>query len=134
MSKYQQQGKSRRSQKNYTLAFKLQVVSAIEKGELNKNQAKYRYGIQGRSTILKWLRKYGTLSWQSKPRELMSKRSNPTPEQRIKELETALEEANLKVELYSKAIDISDSQHGTQIRKNYLAKQPKFYTKKKKSQ
>lgn len=133
MSKYQKQGTFRRSQKDYSVAFKLHVVREIERGELNKNQAKFRYGIQGRSTVLKWLRKYGTLSWESIPKTMI-KALNPTPEQRIKELETALAEANLKVELYSKAIDISDSQYGTQIRKNYLAKQPKFYTKKKKFQ
>jgi transposase len=132
MSKYQKQGNTRRTQKNYSLAFKLQVVSEIEKGELNKNQAKYKYGIQGRSTILKWLRKYSTLDWKTARQNAM-KKQDPTPEQRIKELETALEQEKLKVELYSTAIDLSDKQHGTQIRKNFLAKQLKFYTNKKKS-
>jgi len=132
MSKYQKQGNTRRTQKNYSLAFKLQVVSEIEKGELNKNQAKYKYGIQGRSTILKWLRKYSTLDWKTVSHNAM-KKQDPTPEQRIKELETALEQEKLKVELYSTAIDLSDKQYGTQIRKKFLAKQLKFYTNKKKS-
>jgi transposase-like protein len=132
MSKYQKQGNTRRTQKNYSLAFKLQVVSEIEKGELNKNQAKYKYGIQGRSTILKWLRKYSTLDWKTVSQNAM-KKQDPTPEQRIKELETALEQEKLKVELYSTAIDLSDKQYGTQIRKKFLAKQLKFYTNKKKS-
>jgi len=132
MSKYQKQGNTRRTQKNYSLAFKLQVVSEIEKGELNKNQAKYKYGIQGRSTILKWLRKYSTLDWKTASQNAM-KKQDPTPEQRIKELETALELEKLKVELYSTAIDLSDKQYGTQIRKKFLAKQLKFYTNKKKS-
>ena len=60
-------------------------------------------------------------------------KQDPTPEQRIKELETALEQEKLKVELYSTAIDLSDTQYGTQIRKKFLAKQLKFYTNKKKS-
>jgi len=132
MSKYQKQGNTRRTQKNYSLAFKLQVVSEIEKGELNKNQAKYKYGIQGRSTILKWLRKYSTLDWKTVSQNTM-KKQDPTPDQRIKELETALEQEKLKVELYSTAIDLSDKQYGTQIRKKFLAKQLKFYTNKKKS-
>jgi len=132
MSKYNKQGNTRRTQNNYSLAFKLQVVSEIEKGELNKNQAKYKYGIQGRSTILKWLRKYSTLNWKTTSQNAM-KKQDPTPEQRIKELEAALEQEKLKVELYSTAIDLSDKQHGTQIRKNFLAKQLKFYTNKKKS-
>jgi len=132
MSRYQKQGLHRRTQKDYSVAFKLQVVSEIEKGKLNKNQAKFRYGIQGRSTILQWLRKYSTLNWETPIQTNMSKREK-TPEQRIKELEAALEQEKLKVELYSTAIDISDKQHGTQIRKKFLAKQLKFYTSKKKS-
>jgi transposase-like protein len=132
MSKYQKQAAYRKTQRDYSLAFKLQLVSKIEKGELNRNQAKYRYGIQGRNTILRWLRKYGTLDWKTVNQITMIKKEK-TPGQRIKELEAALEQEKLKVELYSTAIDISDKQHGTQIRKNFLAKQRKFYTNKKKS-
>ncbi len=40
----------RRSQRDYSLAFKLQVVSEVEKGELSYKQAQRKYGIQGRST------------------------------------------------------------------------------------
>ena len=133
MSKYHKQGIKRRTQKDYSVAFKLHVVAEIEKGEINKNQAKYKYGVQGRSTILKWLRKYSTLDWETVNPNILSKREK-TPQQRIKELESALEQEKLKVELYSTAIDIADKLHGTQIRKKYLAKQPKFYTNKKKSQ
>ncbi len=133
MIKYQKQGLKRRTQKDYSVAFKLQVVDEIEKGHLNKNQAKFKYGIQGRSTILKWLRKYSTLDWETVNPANLSKKEK-TPQQRIKELESELEQEKLKVELYSTAIDLADKLHGTQIRKNYLAKQPKFYTNKKKSQ
>jgi len=115
MSKYRNK-EYQKDQKNYSLAFKLQVVSEIEKGELNKNQAKYKYGIQGRSTILKWLRKYSTLDWKTVSHNAWKSKTNP--EQRIKELETALEQEKLKVELYSTAIDLFDKQYGTQIRKN----------------
>ena len=132
MSKYQKQGLYRRTQKDYNVAFKMHVVSEIEKGELNKNQAKFKYGIQGRSTVLRWLRKYSTLDWKTFNPTHLSKREK-TPQQRIKELEAALDQEKLKVELYSTAIDIADKLHGTQIRKKYLAKQPKFYTNKKKS-
>jgi transposase-like protein len=46
----------KRSQRDYTLAFKLSVVDQIEKGELTYKEAQRRYGIQGRSTVLVWLR------------------------------------------------------------------------------
>jgi len=49
----------RRSQRDYSLAFKLAIVDQVEKGELSYKAAQDRYGIQGRSTVLVWLRKHG---------------------------------------------------------------------------
>lgn len=56
----------KRTQKNYSLSFKLQVVDEVEKGELSYKAAQIKYGIQGRSTVLVWLRKHGRLAWQLK--------------------------------------------------------------------
>ena len=53
----------RRSQRDYTLSFKLAVVDQVEKGELSYKEAQQRYGIQGRSTVLVWLRKHGRQDW-----------------------------------------------------------------------
>lgn len=53
----------RRCQRDYTLAFKLAVVDQVEKGELSYKDAQTRYGIQGRSTVLVWLRKHGRQDW-----------------------------------------------------------------------
>ena len=55
----------KRTQRDYTLAFKLGVVDQVEKGELTYKQAQVRYGIQGRSTVLVWMRKHGRLGWGS---------------------------------------------------------------------
>ncbi|MDR6232805.1 hypothetical protein Q3H58_004928 [Pseudomonas psychrotolerans] len=45
----------KRTQRDYSLTFKLAVVDQVEKGELTYRQAQERYGIQGRSTVLVWL-------------------------------------------------------------------------------
>lgn len=58
-----EQQRIRRSQRDYSLAFKLAVIEEVEKGELTYKQAQKKYLIQGRSTVLVWLRKYGTLDW-----------------------------------------------------------------------
>lgn len=42
----------KRTQRDYSLAFKLAVVDQVEKGELTYKQAKDKYGIQGCSTVL----------------------------------------------------------------------------------
>ena len=111
----------RRSQRDYSLAFKLQVVSEVEKGELSYKHAQKKYGIQGRSTVLVWIRKHGILYWKELP--IMTHKK--TPEQRIKELETLLLMEKEKVHVLNVAIDIADDLLKTDIRKKYMPKQSK---------
>ncbi|TMP41314.1 IS3 family transposase, partial [Pseudoalteromonas citrea] len=42
----------KRTQRDYTLGFKLSIVELVEKGEFTYKQAQSHYGIQGRSTVL----------------------------------------------------------------------------------
>jgi transposase-like protein len=55
--------KKKRTQRDYNMGFKLFVVEQVEQGHLIYKQAQKRYGIQGRSTVLVWLGKHGTLDW-----------------------------------------------------------------------
>lgn len=116
----------RRSQRDYTLAFKLGIVDQVEKGEMSYKQAQYRYGIQGRSTVLVWLRKHGRLDWNnlspSLPKDLpMSAKQLPlTPDQRIKELEVQLKEANEKARLFEAMLDVIKNEYGIRIPKKPL--------------
>ncbi len=50
--KKQAEQKQKRSQRDYSLSFKLQVVSEVEKGDLSYIQAQRKYGIQGTSIVL----------------------------------------------------------------------------------
>lgn len=119
----------RRSQRDYTLAFKISVVEAVERGDHTWLQAQRKYGIQGKSTVLVWLRKLGTLDWTlPKVHDLSSKEK--TPEQRIKELEAALELEQQKNMLLNKIIDVAESQFGLSIRKKPLPKQQNISGKK----
>ncbi len=110
--------RSKRTQRDYNLGFKLSVVSQVEKGEMTYKQAQKAYGIQGRSTVLVWLRKHGTLDW-SKPHRLQMPKSKETPAQKIKRLERELSEEKLKNQMLNTMIDISDQQYGTSIRKKH---------------
>ena len=111
----------KRTQKDYNMAFKLAVVSRVEQGEMTYKQAQTVYGIQGRSTVLVWLRKYGNLDW-SKPNLLFMSKSKETPAQIIKRLEKELADEKLRNTILNTMIDISDSQYGTQIRKKFSPK------------
>jgi|AAFX01.1.fsa_nt_gi transposase len=107
---------SKRTQKDYSLAFKLQVVDEVEKGLLTWKQSQKKYGIQGRSTVLVWLRKHGTLDWKSKT---PMKKKAP-PKTYISELEKKIKRLEGEKEILNRAIDIADDMFNTDIRKKFL--------------
>ncbi len=119
---YSEESRKKRTQRDYNLGFKLAVVAQVEKGEMTYKQAQRAYGIQGRSTVLVWLRKHGTLDW-SKPIQYQMPKSKETPAQKIKRLERELSDEKLKNEILNTMIDISDRQYGTAIRKKFLPNQ-----------
>ncbi|HHQ4621665.1 TPA: IS3 family transposase, partial [Aeromonas veronii] len=95
----------------------------IEKGELSCQQAQARYGIQGNSTILVWLRKHGRQDW-SQGASVRAGRSitmpdpdNQTPEQRIKELEQQLALMSQKAQFFEAVVDVLKNDYGVSIGK-----------------
>ena len=119
----------KRTQRDYTLAFKLAVVEQVEKGELSYKQAQVRYGIQGKSTVLVWLRKHGRQN--RGPMAHYGRMSNPsqstnswlvTPEQRIKELEVQLKEAREKSQFFEAVIDVLKKDYGVRVVKKPVGK------------
>lgn len=106
----------KRTQRDYSLAFKLQVVDEVEKGYLTWKQSQKKYGIQGRSTVLVWLRKHGTLDWSSK--KPMKKKA--PPKTYISQLEAKIKRLEAEKEILNRAIDIADEMLHTDIRKKYL--------------
>jgi transposase len=116
---------NRRSQRDYSLAFKLQVVQQVEKGELTYKKAQRHYGIQGRSTVLVWLRKHGTLDWTLPKQYTVENDKELTPEQRIKQLETALKDEQDRNLIYKTMFDILQKEHGIALPKKSSPKQSK---------
>ncbi|WP_085943310.1 IS3 family transposase [Aeromonas veronii] len=113
----------KRTQRDYSLTFKLALVEQIEKGELTYKQAQVRYGIQGRSTVLVWLRKHGRQDW-SQGASVRAGRSitmpdpdNQTPEQRIKELEQKLALMSQKAQFFEAVVDVLKNDYGVSIGK-----------------
>ena len=111
----------KRTQRDYGMGFKLAVVRQVEKGDLTYKQAQAEYGVQGRSTVLVWLRKHGELDWR-KPAMSIPK-INETPSQKIKRLEKKLSDERLKNGILNRMIDLSDRQYGTAIRKKFSSEQ-----------
>ena len=131
----------KRTQKDYSLSFKYQVVQEIENGELTVTGAVRKYGVQATSTVRTWLRKYGNFDWENKNPIKMSK----TPEQKMLELEAKvkllekqkkrLEEevknADLKAAFFDMMIDYAETEYKIPIRKNPSAKSSTSSKKKK---
>jgi transposase len=133
MEKHEESRYIKRTQKDYTMSFKLQIVQEIERGELSTHAACRKYGIQARSTIVQWLRKFGNFDWENQTPSNMPK----SPEQKIMELEAQvkllekqkafLEQqafvADKKAIIFDMMIDIAEKEYQIDIRKNSLPEQ-----------
>jgi transposase-like protein len=118
----------KRTQKDYTMSFKLQIVQEIERGQLTSTEATKKYGIQCRKTVVQWLRKFGNFDWENQIPFNMTK----SPEQKIMELEAKvkllekqksfLEQqafvADKKAIIFDMMIDIAEEEYKIDIRKN----------------
>lgn len=126
----------KRTQRDYSLAFKLAVVDQVEKGELSYKQAQVRYGIQGRSTVLVWLRKHGRQDWApdtiARPYRIpvMSDPLPMTPEQRIKALEEQLKVATQKAQFFEAVVDVLKKDYGVSVVKKPRGKSSRKSTSK----
>jgi len=119
----------KRTQKDYSLSLKLQVVKEIEQGSLNTTSAQRKYGIQARSTVVAWLRKYGNFDWENQTPSNMGK----TPEQMLMELEQEVcllkkqkaflekqvEQSDKKAILFDMMISVAEKEFDIPIRKKF---------------
>ncbi|WP_438965145.1 transposase [Flavobacterium sp.] len=129
----------KRTQKDYPMSFKLQIVQEIERGQISITQVKKNYGIQSRSTIVQWLRKFGNFDWENQTPTIMSK----SPEQKIMELEAQvkllekqkalLEQqafvADKKSIIFDMMINLAEKEYQIDIRKNSSPEQSTFLKK-----
>ncbi len=118
----------KRSQRDYPMSFKLQVVQEIERGRLSVTGAQRMYGIQGNATVINWLRKHGNFDWENQTPSHMPK----TPEQKILELEAKVKllekqkafleqqasQADKKAIIFDMMIDLAEKEYKIDIRKN----------------
>ena len=134
----------KRTQRDYSMSLKLQIVSEIEQGTLSTREAQRKYGIQARSTIVQWLRKFGNFDWENQIPSNMPK----TAEQKIMELEAQVKllekqkaflerqayVADKKAILFDMMIDLAEQEYHIDIRKNSPPEQSTISDKKNKKQ
>ncbi|MDQ1096929.1 MULTISPECIES: transposase [Chryseobacterium] len=134
----------KRTQKDYSVSLKLQIVQEIETGGLSISEATRTYGVQSRKTVVEWLRKFGNFDWENQNPSNMPK----SPEQKIMELEAqvkllekqkALLErqafvADNKAIIFDMMIDIAEQEYKIDIRKNLPPEQSTILKKKNNKQ
>ncbi len=134
----------KRTQKDYSMSFKLQVVQEVERGELGIKAATRKYGIQAHSTVTNWLGKYGNFDWENQTPSNMPK----TQEQKLLELEQKVkllekqkaflekqvETADKKAIIFDMMIDLAEKEFNIPIRKKCSPGQSTIITVKQKKQ
>ena len=132
----------KRTQKDYSLSFKLSVVQEVESCGVSIKGAQRKYGIQGNATVTSWLRKYGTFDWENQTPSNMPK----SQEQKILELEAKIkllekqkafleyqvDRADRKAVLFDMMIDLAEKEFNIPIRKKCSPEQSTVADKKEK--
>lgn len=97
----------------YTFAYKKSIIEEIENGLISVNQASVRYNMH-RSTVERWLKKYGNFS---KKVSFMGKVS---PKQENRELKTRLKQLEAEKRLWQDIIELMAKEYGPEIKKKYF--------------
>ena len=123
----------KRTQRDYTMPFKLAVVKEVERTGIGVCAVARKYGIQSETTVTTWLRKYGNFdvaNKTSKPMEKSKEQKLMELEERVKMLERQnnrlqheLEMKDHKVAFFDMMIDMAEKEFNIDIRKNSSAGQ-----------
>lgn len=110
--------------RGYSEAFKKQVVTDIESGQATVSAIRRKYGIGGATTVLKWLKRYGTgskrvVSGGAVDRSAVTERRVLILEREKRELEAALSRAVVEKVVLQGLIDEAEAQLGISIKKNF---------------
>jgi transposase-like protein len=118
--------------KNYESSFKRQVVLEVLSGSVTKEEARKRYNIGGKTTILDWMRSYAGFKMRDAGTDPMpilqdmgKDKDKADLEEKIKQLEAKLEYAKLKGRAYEIMVGIAKEQYNLDLEKKSGAKQSK---------
>jgi len=110
-----------KSHRRYSEEFKRQVVTEFESGALSVLQLCRLYGL-GDQTVYNWIYKFSTFN-QKGSRIVEMKDSSAAKlkemEQRIRDLERAVGQKQIKIDYLEKMIDIAKTDLDIDIKKNY---------------
>lgn len=128
MSKKQSSRRNEPQKLFYTEEFKQKIVNEVLSGKLNKNQASKLYGIRGNATILYWIRQsQGIDPMQKAPKtvanfaDMKKSITDKKLEEENKELRELLHVAELRADVWQKAVEIAEEKFDIDIVKKFGA-------------
>jgi transposase-like protein len=128
MSKKQSSRRAESQKLFYTEDFKQRIINEVLSGKLNKHQASQLYGIRGNATILYWIRQSQGLNPMKKQEKQMvnfddMKRNiaDKKLEEELKETKELLRIAELRADVWQKAIEIAEQKFDIEIVKKFGA-------------
>ena len=117
----------KRTQKDYSMSFKLAVVQEYENTGISQMALQRKYGIQGNNTLKRWIEKYSNFDVSNKSRKPMEKSKDQELlelrqkvrllERKNARLEKELEQKDMKAEFFELMIDIAEKEYNIDIRK-----------------
>lgn len=99
--------------KSYSESVKLKAVSEIESGEMTQAEAARHYGCT-KGAVYAWMQKYG----KNRVKTKIVRVSMKSEADRIRELESALAKAHMKLDVYDKMMEFVKRDHGIEVKKN----------------
>ena len=119
MDKYRISNRDKRS-KRFTEEFKKMLCEEYVSSSHSKSYLQNKYGIDGSTTLLRWLKKYGYISSEGLERNQalsQSKNKKSSESDELNELRKKLREAELKAEAYDRMIKLAEEKFNIPIRK-----------------
>ena len=121
----------KRTQRDYSMPFKMAVVQEVERTGIGICAVARKYGIQSETTVTTWIRKYGNFDVSNKtkkPMEQSKEQKLMELEERVRVLERQknrlqheLEMKDHKVAFFDMMIDMAEKEFKIDIRKNSSA-------------
>lgn len=107
----------------YKLGFILKVVSDVEHGRISMEASRRKYNIGGKTTIKKWIDKYGQITKALPKENKLSKKPKKelSMEEEIALLRAENKELHCHKVVYEKLVDLAKRELNLDLKKNFEA-------------
>lgn len=117
----------------YSEGFKFKVVEEYESGRYSLTELQERYGIGGKCTLVKWIRKMGRndlLGKKVKVMEINEQSEIEALKEQVRQLQKVVSAQKIEVLALESLFEVAGEEFGAEFKKNCLRKLPAEVRKK----